>query len=282
MNNVGASEYYDSEITSGELTFAYIIPEEINELQCLTVKLTSTDYKYLQPPLTINVQVHNIEEDGHTPDDGGMTLPGEETQEPPVTTEDPQQPVDDEITLTEGETQGPPVSAEDPQQPVDDEITLTEGETQEPPVATEDPQQPVDEGMTLPEEDTQEPPVTADPIEPPRTPLTPCGLHYQTQTALAIRGSMVIPNKLDPTKLTLVVLPLTPNCDISFFGRAFNNDGRRTILVEESHTDWSRQNAQQITRPLAGRRIPKCIQFQYGAQLRAPGTGGRITEILLQ
>jgi hypothetical protein len=99
---------------------------------------------------------------------------------------------------------------------------------------------------------------------------------------ITVLGSLVVPDKLNPNRVTLVVLPLTPDCDISFGAIALKNQRGQTEKLEEKRTEWGKTNAVQMMRPLAGKRIPRCIQIQYVAWLRPSGMPGPVTEVLLQ
>ncbi|MDR1254101.1 MAG: hypothetical protein LBJ95_03715 [Oscillospiraceae bacterium] len=104
----------------------------------------------------------------------------------------------------------------------------------------------------------------------------------ERRTAIAVLGSLVLPDKLHPNRVNLVVLPLTPDCDISFGARALKSERGQTKKLEEKRTEWRKTNAVQMMRPLAGQRIPRCIQIQYVAWLRPSGMSGPVTEVLLQ
>ncbi|MDR1254225.1 MAG: hypothetical protein LBJ95_04370 [Oscillospiraceae bacterium] len=86
-----------------------------------------------------------------------------------------------------------------------------------------------------------------------------------------LTGSYVITNKHDRTILTLVVLPLDPDCEISFFATAFNTECGQVTLIAQIFTEWSTRNAARLKNPLGDYAIPRSVKFQYGARIRQIG-----------
>jgi hypothetical protein len=79
-------------------------------------------------------------------------------------------------------------------------------------------------------------------------------------------------NRHNPENLNLMVILNKPGYEISFVTRVFSVAGGKPVIINETRTDWSQQNAATVKkpplRPSAGARQT----VQYAAEIRHPGS----------
>ncbi|MDR1254293.1 MAG: hypothetical protein LBJ95_04725 [Oscillospiraceae bacterium] len=103
--------------------------------------------------------------------------------------------------------------------------------------------------------------------------------------ASGLKHSYILPNKYDPTKITLVAIPVQPGYEFSFVVQKFytRSEGHsRPQLPKVVRLPWSLRNTVEISKPMWPDDLDDGeVTIQYAVDCRLANIGGTTTKFIL-